>query len=146
MWVYVSPLPVMPKQPHKATWAEVLGHHLYITWVPILFHGRTSHRCHRLNSWCVFFLPFLPYFLPFLHVPHCSFSFCCCCCVSQSKKKKKKPLGEPKSTLAGSLFVVQVCGEPSSVSSPQQLACSNLLNMKGPNRKRKAIHPLLLHP
>lgn len=63
MWVYVSPLPVIPKQPHKATWAKVLGHHLYITWVPILFHGRTSLSLPSLEL-VVCFLPSLRPFFP----------------------------------------------------------------------------------
>ena len=143
MWVYVSSLPVIPKQPHKPTWAEVVGHHLYIIWVPVLFHGRTSLSLPSLELMC--FLPSLPPFLPSL--PPCPslflqlFAAVVVVFPTAKKKKEKMPLGEPKSTLAGSLFVVQVCGEPSSVSSPQQLACSNLLNMKGLNRKRKPSTP-----
>ena len=143
IWGYVSPPPVIPKQPHKATWAEVLGTISASRGFLFCFMEEHPSHCHRLNSGCVFSLSPFPSSMP-LTVPPAF--CCCCCCVSHSKKKKKGAFGRAESRLAGSPFVGQVCGEPASVSSPQQPACSNLLNMKGPNRKKKAIHPLLLHP
>lgn len=118
MWVSVSLLPVIPKQPHEATSIRFLGVPSVcpVDPYPILLKSNTA------IAWTSgVFSSFSPFSLPLLRLPSLSppYSFCCCCCcVSHSKKL---PPGQPKSTLAGS-----VCGagvrEPSSVSSPQQPA------------------------
>ena len=93
IWGYVSPPPVIPKQPHKATWAEVLGTISASRGFLFCFMEEHPSHCHRLNSGCVFSLSPFPSSMP-LTVPPAF--CCCCCCVSHSKKKKKKkePLGE----------------------------------------------------
>lgn len=89
MWVYVSSLPVIPKQPHKPTWAEVVGHHLSmgscsVSWKNIVITAPS------LELMC--FLPSLPPFLPSL--PPCPslfpFSFLLLLLCSPQQKRKKK--------------------------------------------------------
>lgn len=99
IWGYISPPPVIRKQPHKATWAEVLGHHLCITRILILFHGRTSQPRPSLELG-VCFLPCLPPCFPSL--PPCPSLFLQLFAVVvvvflTAKKKKKRSLWESRS-------------------------------------------------
>lgn len=139
-----------PNSPTSLLGLRLWGTISYITWVPVLFHGRTSLSLPSLELMC--FLPSLPPFLPlpFLTVPHCSSAFCCCCCVPHSKKKKRK---KEEKCLWESLSHAErgpVCGagvgEPSSACvSHSNWPCSNLLNMKDQSNRRKAIHPPSAH-
>ena len=108
IWGYISPPPVIRKQPHKATWAEVLGHHLCITRILILFHGRTSQPRPSLELG-VCFLPCLPPCFPSL--PPCPSLFlqlfAVVVVVFLTAKKKKKGAFGRAGVQAGGL---PVCG------------------------------------
>lgn len=138
MWLSVFLLPVTAAWLHKATCPGFLGVppvRLVNSW-PVLFKNTD------VASAAVDFLPLCPPFChPSSHLPLSPSLFRCSCCVSHSKKL---PLGQPESTLTAPVWCRCAGGRLRVVATATRR--SNLLNMKGRNRKRKAIHPLLLHP